>query len=378
MRKNFLRCLALMIMPGVFTSCQFLPEEEVLPAIPVIHSYETTEYEQATVMRGDLVLGKTVSCTYVPAKEESLSFSLGDVSIDKVYVREGQQVREGQLLAELEQEKLKEQIADQEYQLEILNLKRTHLLENLELDLLKHDIILADLEWGLAHTEGYWLGTLEQEKEQQLLKRSEVEALYAENLQDLEDSIYLQEIWLEEMKEKLKERQIYAGIDGTITYALSIAEGDRSVKGKRVFTISDMDTTVFKIKGEDVQYFPVGTRVILTCNKKEFAAYAVDASELGIDRAREGDESLAYLKLTQPDPTLEDGDKGTIQLTLDERKDVLYVNTDAIRVSDGQTFVYMLNEEGLRVMQEVTTGLESGNFVEITSGLEEGDRVITE
>ena len=38
--------------------------------------------------------------------------------------------------------------------------------------------------------------------------------------------------------------------------------------------------------------------------------------------------------------------------------------------------VYMLNEEGLRVMQEVVTGLENETCVEIVSGLSEGDSVI--
>ncbi len=377
MRKNFLCWLALIITPILFTSCQIMPEEEVLPAIPVIHSYEAKEYTQVPVIRGDLVLSTTVSCTYVPAREESLSFSLGDVYIEKIYVSEGQQVQAGQLLAELEQENLQEQISSREYQLEVLKLKKEHILENLELDLLKQDIILESLTGELENSVGrYW--DLLKQIEQQELERAEVEAEYAEQMQDIEDSIYIQELQLKEKKEELKERQIYAGIDGTVTYARPMTEKDRSVKGQLVFTISDMDTTVFTVKGEEVQYFPVGTRVILTCAKKEFVANVVDASELGLTQAQEGDEPIAYLKLTQPDPTLEDGDKGRIQLTLEERKNVLYVSKEAIKTANGEQVVYMLNEEGLRIMRKVTTGLENSKFVEITDGLKEGDKVIIE
>lgn len=39
-------------------------------------------------------------------------------------------------------------------------------------------------------------------------------------------------------------------------------------------------------------------------------------------------------------------------------------------------FVYVQDENGLRAMAEVETGFEADGFVEILSGLEEGDAVI--
>ena len=49
-----------------------------------------------------------------------------------------------------------------------------------------------------------------------------------------------------------------------------------------------------------------------------------------------------------------------------------------IQKAEDQEFVYVLNEEGLKTMQEVTTGIEINGFVEILGGLKEGDSVIVE
>lgn len=376
MGKRLTRFAACLLISCMLSACQLLPEEEVLPAIPVISSYEGVEYKMATVQRGDMVLNKTVSCKYVPAKKESLKFTLGGLYIDKVYAVEGQAVKAGQLLAELEQENIQEQIANQQYQLEVMYLKREHLLEDRELDLLKHDIVLNDLKYEFENVHGLRNEVLQKQIEKRELSRLETDMEYAEQMQNLDDSIYIMELQLEEMQENLRERQIIAGIDGIVTYAVEVKNGDRSVKDKNMFTVSDMDTVVFTVEGEDAALFPVGTQVILNCQKKEFVAYAADPSELGL--VPDEEKQMAYLKLNQPDPTLEDGDKGHINIVMDERKDVLYVVTSAIRKANDQEFVYMLGEDGLRTMQEVTTGMVSGEYVEIINGLEEGDNVIIE
>ena len=360
------------------TACQIMPEEEVLPAIPVIRSYEAIEYTQAPVLRGDLTVNTTVSCTYVPAKEENLAFAIGGVYIDKVNVAEGQQVRAGEILVELEQENLQQTISNQEYELKVLRLKKEHLLENLQLDMRKHDIILKEYEWEIQHSDELHGQDVRLQKEKQEQKRAQEQAVYGEKIQDIEDAIYIQELYLDEMKANLKDRQLVAGIDGTITYVRKVQDGQRSVMGQILVTVSDMDTTVFRVKGKNALYFTVGEQVVLTSQKKEYTAEVVESSALGLEEQQEDDEPIAYLRLTQPDPTLEEEEKGTIQITLEERKDVLYVNKKAIKTSNGQSFVYMLDEEGLRIMQEVTTGLESGSYIEIMSGLKEGDSVIIE
>ena len=386
------RTLIFMALPFVCASCGIMPEEEELPAAPVIRSYEAAEYEQALVMRGDMILTKKVKCTYASAKQEKYSFSLGGMYIDKVYVSEGQQVKKGTLLAELEQGDLPRQISDGEYALRALQVGRAYLPEYQRLDRERQDAIIADMEgqikelmaWSRNYEPGEPEGAAYVDRANAVLiqqieleKQKDADAQTNEKqLQEADDAVYIAGIRLQELKEELRERQIYADINGTVTYLQKMKEGERSVKGKVFVTVADLDTVVFTVKGEDAGYFPVGTQATVLCEKKEYPAQSVDPSVLGLAEQQEGDEPMAYLQLLQPDPTLENGVSGTIEVILDQREDVLYVPRDAIKAAEGAKFVYMLDENGLRVLREIATGLEDGEYVEILSGREEGDSVI--
>ncbi len=388
---RLLRALLMMVVPFICASCGIMPEEEELPAAPVIHTYEAEEYQQTAVMRGDMVLTKRVKCTYASARQEKYSFSLGGLYIDKVFVSEGQQVEKGTLLAQLEQGDLPQQISDGEYALKALQVSRSYLPEYQRLERERKDALIADMEGQIkelmAWSENYGPGAekssyidranavliqqIELEKQRDAAVETDERAL-----QEADDALYIAGLRLQELKEELKERRIYADIDGTVTYLQKTREGDRSVKGKAFITLADLDTVVFTVKGEDAQYFPVGTQTTILCGKKEFQAQAVDPSQLGLAQQQEGEDSMAYLQLLQPDPTLENGASGTIQVTLDQREDVLYVSKEAIKAAEGAQFVYMLDESGLRILREVVTGLENEEYVEIVSGLVEGDSVV--
>lgn len=375
MRKYLLLCVCCMTASCILTSCSLMPEEETLPAIPVINSYVAEEYELTTVKRGDLVVDTAVSCTYIPARENNLSFALGGAYIDKVYVQKGDRVKKGQVLAQLVQDNLQEQIASQKYQLDVLELEKQHLEENRDLDLWKYDIVLADLEWGIEHNEGPRVTTLEEQKEEQLEKRAETEKSYAKQLQAAEDAIYLQSLRLAELKEELSQSQIIADMDGTVTYVHAVSEGQRSVKEQVFITLSDLDSTVFVVKGKNAGYFAEGAEVVINCQNKEIGARVVPLETLDLPAGADG-ENIVYLQPLQPDPSLKDGDRGTIRIVLEQSLDTLYVDKDAIGKANGESFVYLLDQEGMRIIQKVTTGLECGDFIEILDGLAENDSVI--
>jgi len=375
MRRKLSRWLVVLAVPVVFTSCQLIPEEEVLPEIPVIRSYEVKEYEQIMVKRGDLELAKNVSCTYVAAKEENHSFSVGGQYVDKLYVNVGDHVETGDLLADLEQESLQVELKEQEYDLKRLQLQREHFVENMALDLLPYDIVLKDLEWELERTEGYRYERLLVDKEKQEELREKQKVTYAEPLQDIEDAIYIQELVIQETRDKIKERQLYATISGTVTYTRTVNDKTMIQKGQNMVTISDLDTNVFVIKGNDAQYFEVDEEVTITCFQQEYTAKVVDASELGLDKQSEN-EAMIYLRLQQPDLSLENGVTGRIQLVLERKEDVLYIDKNVVKTANGEKFVYVMGENGLRTMQTVVTGFENDKYVEIIDGLSEGDMVI--
>ncbi|MCR2046895.1 biotin/lipoyl-binding protein [Acetatifactor muris] len=393
MRRNLLWALMIVAMSVGLAACGIMPQEEELPAAPVIRSYEAEEYRQATVMRGDIILEKTVRCVYASARQEMYSFSLGGLYIDKIYVSEGDLVKKGDLLAELEKGNLAQQISDGEYALRAMQIRQANLPESQRLELARQDATIAGMDERIDRlmVKAELAGQKEEKSafidqaNETLIQKLELEAqeddireAQEKQLQEMADSVYIGELRLRELKEELRERQIYAGISGTVIHVQKVKEGERSVKGKNIITIADLDKVVFTVKGEDARYFTAGMQVTVLCNRKEYPAQAVEATELGLSQSQEDSEPVAYLQLLQPDPTLENGASGNVHVILDQREDVTYVDKKAIKTADGRQFVYMLDEDGLRIRQEVTTGLESGDFVEIINGLTEGDSVILE
>lgn len=380
MCKRLLQIPLLCIFLLILSACQLMPIEETLPPAPVIHEYEQGEYKLTTVMRGDLTHNTTVSCVYDLARIEKLQFPIGGLYIESILVEEGQKVKTGTLLATLEHEALQQQYDSLQYQLNVQDTKKRHLQESLHLQLDSYNALITKLQSQLSQLENH---ASEEAQNAVLQFKQQINQLqqqiissqnsYDANVKPIDDTIYILNLQIEQIEETMLERKVFAGIDGIVTYLMKVEEGQRSVKNQLFITISDTNSAVFTINMDYAEYFPVGTKVSFTCKNKDYVAYVIDPVELGI--SQNGKEKI-YLQLEQPDPSLNSGDTGKITLLLDQRMDVLYVDSDAIHYYAGEPFVYIPADNGLRTMRYVTLGLQLRDVVEITSGLAEGEQVI--
>jgi macrolide-specific efflux system membrane fusion protein len=65
-----------------------------------------------------------------------------------------------------------------------------------------------------------------------------------------------------------------------------------------------------------------------------------------------------------------------VEIVYERRTDVLTVPAAAVTTEDGRSVVTQEGADGEQVTTEVTVGATSGNLVEITAGLAEGDEVL--
>ncbi len=70
------------------------------------------------------------------------------------------------------------------------------------------------------------------------------------------------------------------------------------------------------------------------------------------------------------------GSKGSATLVLEERKDVLCLANQAIKRVGEDSVVYYEDENGIKAMKYIETGLQGNQKTEILSGLEFGETVI--
>lgn len=75
---------------------------------------------------------------------------------------------------------------------------------------------------------------------------------------------------------------------------------------------------------------------------------------------------------------LYDGMGANATLIVKQKKDVVAVSNKAIQFEDGESFVWLADENGQLRRQTVATGFSNGRITEILSGLQEGDVALVE
>lgn len=356
-KKLFLCALSACLL----TSCTLLPEEETVRTAPILRSYTKPEYQTEQVERGDLIHLVKVSCSYVPVQTVNLSFQLDDEFIDRYMVQAGDNVAQGQLMAQLQLGDLEARISKLENEIEVLKLQLDYEQKQYDLEQKRLAITTEQMD-ALAKEKSY-----EQAQEN-----------YMQAVQSLQDSLVYQNLTLEALQDDLAQRQIRAPFDGTVTRVASYHDGDKSEFGVGVITVVDSTRSIFRASTEHWKRFAPGDKYVITVKKETYDASVVSAQELGLPEPKreEGKKSYVYFALSQPSFELEDGDNGTVEIVLDERLDVLHVPAKAVSTANEEPIVYYLREDGMKAYKYVEPGVTINNRTEIISGLTEGESVI--
>ena len=350
------------ILPALLLTGCLIPVEEVYEPVPTVDAGAVVVVQTAPCLREDLTDIATLNVRYVPVRTEDLYFTEDSVAYSDFYVKVGDSVTTGDLLAKLDTDAEEETLLDLTTRAEE-NESAFHKLEQeYELTLRRQKILDENLNWqeqNKAH---------EKNEERYLLKK-----------QELEDQKGLLELNMETVAARIEARKIYAPFDGVITYLYSPDRGELSSLTKKIMSISDSTLSIFRGETKDYAYFPPGTAFIVNTDENEYPVTVASAEELGLpDDVKKGDPDThyVYLKLDEAAYDLKDNVSGKTSAIRAESKDTLTVPTRALTEIDGRTYVYCPTENGVRTIREVTTGLTDGKTTEILSGLSEGDLVI--
>lgn len=334
-------------------------QQEESPFMKVEDSNDTITYDYCTVERGDVALTQPIRCTYTQQDGQEVSFSVTGRRVDKVYVEEGDKVKKGDVLAEFDVENLKDRIEDLEYRIA----RNEHLLE------------YAEINEALDISEG-WVNYLyvNVSKEETEKMVSSIQENYSRQREDLQDALELDRMELDVMKQELKNSRVYAGINGMVYGIQNNLEGSTSKEGQVIMTIIDNSKSLFETNAvEYAGYFREGETVSMTI----VSGSASGTYELLPYNMDGWGDVLQFSIYDGPSTTgIVVGTGGTMYLTLDSRKNVLYVPKTAVNSADDKYYVYVADEDNMRQIRWVETGLFGDDSVEILSGLEEGEKVI--
>lgn len=338
--------------------CGILPEEPVYERAPTVVAYTQSPYEYTSIQRGDIEIRESIRFEYEPTEEAALAFSIGGLLFEGIYVNQGSQVKEGQILIELDSGDLDEQIAAKDAAIVRAELEKEQAEERQSLE---RDRLELDLKYQGASASD------------RQLRLKELEERQAQNLQSLEDQLYILGLEKEQLERLLDERRIVAPYDATVSYVRKIQEGARSASGETLVRVVVSESSMFVGRTSIPEYFPVGGEILLTVGEDEIPVEVVEVSE-----STEGQRDLhhVYLKLTADEIVLETGTRGNADILIDASRDTLLMDVDALHFAEEIPFVYVESEDGLPEVRYIEIGLTTKDLVEVTSGLEEGERVI--
>ena len=353
--------LLCIMMAAVSSGCG--SEEQQDDYLIVQNDEEPIAYSLATVVEGDVQKTVRVRCTYLQTKDEEVSFPISGKKVEKVYVKVGDTVKKGQLLAELSGGSVQDDIDRLEYQI-----NRNSILLDQTLSNKQFDIDIRNQAFELW-TEKEWPDVVNLRKDLEQIEKN-----YRYTIEDYEDAIALDQKELARFKADQRNSNLYASMSGTISSIIENLEGSTSTKDKTVIKIIDSSECLFSAQDMSyADYFKEGVGANLNISSGtgvgDYIVYPYQ-----IDKWT--DTMLFSLSEDDDQSAIEVGTDGMIRMILEHKENVLTIPLKAVHRADGEAYVYVQGEGGVREVKWITTGIYGDETVEVIDGLSEGDTVI--
>jgi RND family efflux transporter MFP subunit len=350
-------------LPAIFLAlalfgCQSAPQqqrqqEEVTPTpIPTQPAPVNPVY---TVTRGDVISKIEFTGRISPVLEQELFFQT-DGRVRRVLVERNQEVKKGQLLADLEIDDLERQLAITE-----LNIRRNEV--NLE---------MAELE--LEYIKAQYPSKDQKHQVELAERRLELQRIAMEEAS----------LNLEDLKASIAAAQIIAPFDGALLF-VNISKGAAATGYKSVITIADLNALEVSadVNTELLRDLEEGMEVSGTFYSKPGEVFKGVIRRLpypygggtGASDILEDDQSTRVTFDIPEDTDFELGDLIRVTVVIKKSENALWLPPQAIRNFEGRKFV-LVQEGEVQRRVDVKTGLTSEDRVEITEGLEENQVVI--
>ncbi len=212
--------------------------------------------------------------------------------------------------------------------------------------------------------------------------------LYAIDTDGLEDDLDEAKAVLEEEKSALSEFEeqigdgiIYAEYAGTVM-ELACSEGDTLASDTVIATFSDSDniTMTVAVSQDDIANITVGDEVSITLSAYDNETFSAEVASISTSSTM-GSSTVNYdveSRFTGDIQKVYAGMTGEVTFVVKQAEDVLYISNRAVYQDGADSFVKVLQEDGSIENTVIETGFSNGTYVEVVSGLEEGQTVLVE
>jgi HlyD family secretion protein len=190
-----------------------------------------------------------------------------------------------------------------------------------------------------------------------------------------------------EQESKLKNNLVTSPLEG-IVLNINVKQGDGIKLGDDLITIGDRHQELVQLKLSTLNAAQIkpnqSARItIIGPNSKPFSGRVewVNLQATSSENSQSGSPSgqptvAATVKLDQPTGVLIPGSPVSVEIILEQEKDIIAVNIELIQSEGDSSFVWKLDANNQAQKQPVTLGLKGLTQVEVKSGLKVGDTLI--
>ncbi|MEX2415004.1 MAG: efflux RND transporter periplasmic adaptor subunit [Paenibacillaceae bacterium] len=341
MRRTATVCLSI-IMAASVTGCALLPDEDKEEQLPTIAPpklsqkpvYEVTTDTLITRVRG---IGQLRS-----EQQEQLFFVDEGKRVKEVYVKAGDSVTEGELLAALDVSDMERDLRQRKLRFRSNELAMIQTLRNAD-EMEPEALEQAKIDFELARTE------------------------------------------LVDLEEKIAAARIYASFSGTVV-SVNIAKGDAVTAYKSVITMADLSQLVVSatISKEDLKSVAPGMDAVVTINAAgdfngRVSQLPVSSTTTNQDPYAPPKETLDQFLLVDIEPFPKGVSLGTplsIIVVTNKKENATVIPSAALRTYSGRNYVQVVDDNGTKREVDVEVGQQTSTLVEIIKGLSPGQKVV--
>jgi HlyD family secretion protein len=198
------------------------------------------------------------------------------------------------------------------------------------------------------------------------------------SLQIAKNNLVTAEQNLVQLQDALGDYTIVAPFDGTIA-SVSVKKGD-TASGAVATIVSDQKFAQATFNETDVVNIKVGQKTTITFDALPDLTLTGKVFEVDpVGTVSQGVVSYnVQVALDAPNSDIKPSMSDTVSIIVNTKQDVLLVPNSAVTTKQGVSYVNILGSDGKPKQQEVTVGLSNDSMTEITSGLNEGDAVVTQ
>ena len=175
---------------------------------------------------------------------------------------------------------------------------------------------------------------------------------------------------------------VYAECDGIIS-SVNVSDGDSIMANVSLVTI--MDTRYIylsaSVSEEDITSLESDMECSVNLTAFDGKSFTGHIDTISAEPARSSG-SVTYTVTVKLDDesglNVREGMSGDIIFIEGGVTNVMYTNVNAVTFRDGKSYVKVYDENGQVIEKEVTTGFSDGRYVEITSGVSAGEKLLAE